>query len=350
MHQNKAVKVSEHDMEISPILSSLQEIHAKYQRDFSGKVATYIPELAKADPSLFGIALVTADGQVYQTGDANLVHDPVHFETFVMAWQKTMGSITYSVKWASNPRRGISSIVRRRRNRPFNPMVNAGKIATTGLVKGTGQTSGWPGCSESSPTRGLPQHRSCRLYFRRTTGHRNRAIGYLELNRLIAEPVNEHLDLYFEQCSILVSARRMAATWRTTASILHRQAPDELHINVERHVQLRIRHAGEWSYRIGLPAKSGVGGELAVLPGQFGIRFLRAARRARQQLPGIQVCEGFERQTTHVSKPCGHWYRRAPQLSGNHGGLGACVAPRTVALDAGRVDVFTNSGKLSSAP
>src|SRR5512147_3064382 len=70
MRQNKAVKVSEHNTEISPILASLQEIHDKYQQDFSGKVATYIPELAKADTSLFGIALVTADGQVYQTGDA----------------------------------------------------------------------------------------------------------------------------------------------------------------------------------------------------------------------------------------------------------------------------------------
>ena len=72
MHQDKAAEVSKsYNEEISPILASLQEIHAKYQQDFSGNVADYIPELAKADPSLFGIALVTADGQIYQAGDAH---------------------------------------------------------------------------------------------------------------------------------------------------------------------------------------------------------------------------------------------------------------------------------------
>src|SRR5262245_35262186 len=56
--------------DFSPILSALQDMHAKYQPDYHGKVATYIPELAKADPHLFGIALVTADGQSYEVGDA----------------------------------------------------------------------------------------------------------------------------------------------------------------------------------------------------------------------------------------------------------------------------------------
>ena len=45
-------------------------MHAKYLQNFGGKVATYIPELAKADPNRFGIALVTADGQIYEAGDA----------------------------------------------------------------------------------------------------------------------------------------------------------------------------------------------------------------------------------------------------------------------------------------
>ena len=70
MHQENAGQLVDHDRAISPILASLKEIHAKYQQDFGGKVATYIPELAKADPRLFGIALVTADGQVYEAGDS----------------------------------------------------------------------------------------------------------------------------------------------------------------------------------------------------------------------------------------------------------------------------------------
>jgi glutaminase len=57
--------------DVSPILTALKFIHSKYRDDFSGKVATYIPELAKVDPRLFGIALVTADGHVYQVSAAH---------------------------------------------------------------------------------------------------------------------------------------------------------------------------------------------------------------------------------------------------------------------------------------
>nr|WP_256199959.1 glutaminase [Verrucomicrobium spinosum] len=54
----------------SPILDYLKSLHAKYISLDEGAVATYIPELAKADPSLFGICLVTADGQIYEVGDS----------------------------------------------------------------------------------------------------------------------------------------------------------------------------------------------------------------------------------------------------------------------------------------
>ncbi len=54
----------------SPILASLNEVYLKYRDDLSGNVATYIPELGKVDPGLFGIALATADGQIYEAGDA----------------------------------------------------------------------------------------------------------------------------------------------------------------------------------------------------------------------------------------------------------------------------------------
>jgi len=64
MQPKKTPNLGYQSIDLSPIHASLKEIHAKYRDDFSGKVATYIPELAKADPRLFGVALVTADGQV----------------------------------------------------------------------------------------------------------------------------------------------------------------------------------------------------------------------------------------------------------------------------------------------
>ena len=54
----------------SPILTTLFEIYREYRENFSGQIATYIPELAKADPAQFGIALATADGEIYEVGDS----------------------------------------------------------------------------------------------------------------------------------------------------------------------------------------------------------------------------------------------------------------------------------------
>ena len=128
---------------------------------------------------------------------------------------------------------------------------------------------------------------------------------------MIDEPVNEHLDLYFEQCSILVSARDLAIMAATLATnginpVTGDRALEEQYVgNV-----LSIMHscgmydyAGEWSYRIGMPAKSGVGGGIiAVLPGQFGIGTFSAPLDDQgNSHRGIQFCKDFsERFKLHL--------------------------------------------------
>ncbi|MDP2606451.1 MAG: glutaminase A [Deltaproteobacteria bacterium] len=312
MHQNRAAEASKHNAEISPILASLQEIHAKYQQDFSGKVATYIPELAKADTSLFGIALVTADGQVYQTGDAN------HWFTiqsiskpFVYGVALEDQGLDYVLSKVGVEPTGeaFNSIVfDERRNRPFNPMVNAGAIATTALIKGTGHDQRLARLlGKFSDLAGRPLSIDHAVYTsERTTGHRNRAIAYLELNfGMIDEPVNEHLDLYFEQCSILVSARDLAVMAATLANngvnpLTGKRALDEPYVKNVLSVMYSCGmydYAGEWSYRIGLPAKSGVGGGIiAVLPGQFGIgTFSAPLDEQGNSWRGIRACEDLSK-------------------------------------------------------
>jgi glutaminase len=308
MHQNNTLEVSEHSVESSPILASLQEIHAKYQQDFSGKVATYIPELAKADPSLFGIALVTADGQVYEVGDARRLFTIQSIsKAFVYGLALEDHGVDYVLRKIGVEPSGeaFNSIVfDERNNRPFNPMVNAGAIATTALITGTGHDRRLARLlGKFSDLAGRPLSIDHAVYTsERTTGHRNRAIAYLELNfGMIDEPVNEHLDLYFEQCSILVSARDLAVMAATLANngvnpLTGKRSLDEPYVtNV-----LSVMHscgmydyAGEWSYRVGLPAKSGVGGGIiAVLPGQFGIGiFSPLLDDQGNSYRGIQVCK-----------------------------------------------------------
>jgi glutaminase len=320
MQLDKAARITCESAKISPILSSLKEIHAKYEQDFSGKIATYIPELATADPRLFGIALATADGHVYEVGDANHLFTIQSIsKPFVYGLALEDHGVDYVLRKVGVEPTGeaYNSIVfDERGNRPFNPMVNAGAIATTALVKGKGHDQRLARLLRKfSDLAGRPLDIDHAVYIsERATGHRNRAIGYLELNfGMIDEPVDEHLDLYFEQCSILVSARDLALMAATVANngvnpLTGKRALDEQYVkNV-----LSVMHscgmydyAGEWSYRIGLPAKSGVaGGIIAVLPGEFGIgTFSAALDQQGNSCRGIQVCEELsERFKLHMFK------------------------------------------------
>lgn len=306
--------------EASPILSSLQEMHAKYRENFNGKVATYIPELAKADPRQFGIALVTADGQIYEVGDArHLFTIQSISKPFVYGLALEDHGQDYVLGKVGVEPSGdaFNSIVfDERSNRPFNPMVNAGAIATTALIKGEGHDDRLTRLLEMFGRftgRAVEIDRSVFLS-EKATGHRNRAIAYLGLNSgMIDDRIDEHLDLYFEQCSVLVSARDLAVMAATLANNGVNPLTDERAIE-ERHVKnlLSVMHscgmydyAGEWGYRVGLPAKSGVGGGIiAVLPGQFGIgTFSPLLDERGNSCRGIQVCEEFsERFKLHMFK------------------------------------------------
>ena len=168
-------------------------------------------------------------------------------------------------------------------NRPFNPMINAGAIAAADLVKG-----------KDFPDRVTRMLEMFRRYCgrrvhvdnsvfasERATGHRNRAIGHLMLNfGMVGDDLEETLELYFQQCSVMVTCRDLAVMGATLAN--HGVNP----ITGERAIAadyvkdlLSVMHtcgmydyAGEWAYRVGIPAKSGVGGGIvAVVPGQVGI-------------------------------------------------------------------------------
>ena len=70
MRSRLAQNLDSDEATFSPILTTLFEIYREYRENFSGQIATYIPELAKADPAQFGIALATADGEIYEVGDS----------------------------------------------------------------------------------------------------------------------------------------------------------------------------------------------------------------------------------------------------------------------------------------
>ena len=168
-------------------------------------------------------------------------------------------------------------------NHPFNPMVNAGAIACSGLIheaKGDGafeyirQALGRFAGRELGIDEAVYASESA-------TGDRNRAIGYLLRNSgVITDDVGAVLEVYFRQCSVLVTARDIAVMAATLANsginpVTGEQVMTPYAISRTLSVMTSsgmYDYAGEWIYRVGIPAKSGVGGGiLAALPARLGL-------------------------------------------------------------------------------
>jgi len=270
----------------SPIAAWLGELHATYKDLRDGTVASYIPELLRANPDHFGICMVSVDGHTYAIGDCDVpftiqsISKPFVFGLALEDHGRDAVLARIGVEPSGE---AFNAIAFDTANRPFNPMVNAGAIAAAGLVKGRGLTT-----RAARVVRFMERFAGRKLDIddavflsERATGHRNRAIGHLERNfSVVDDRVEEHLDLYFTQCSILVTARDLAMMAATLANggvnpVTGESAMSEQHVKYVLAVMSTCGmydFAGEWLYRIGLPAKSGVGGGIiAVLPGQFGI-------------------------------------------------------------------------------
>jgi glutaminase len=138
------------------------------------------------------------------------------------------------------------------------------------------------------------------------TGHRNRAIAFLELNSgMIGGDVDEHLDLYFRQCSLLVNTVDLAIIGATLANGGINPLTGERALAAE-HVRSVLSvmntcgmydYAGGWQFDVGLPAKSGVGGGItAVLPGHLGIGvFSPRLDAVGNSERGVKVCQDVSR-------------------------------------------------------
>lgn len=266
----------------------LEKLHHTYSVVDTGQVAAYIPELSKANPDWFGISIVTTDGQVFNVGDAAqkfTIQSISKIFSYGLALEDHGREVLLEKVGVEPTGDPFNSIIRldEGSHRPYNPMINAGAIATTSLLKG------------DSPTDKL--NRLIKIFERytghelfidmptfmseRATGHRNRAMAHLMLNfGMIDKDIDAALDLYFQQCSIMVTCCDLATMAATLAN--HGKNPTtQLQAIGEDYVRdlLSVMYtcgmynrAGEWAYRVGVPAKSGVsGGILAVIPGKAGI-------------------------------------------------------------------------------
>ncbi|ODN70242.1 Glutaminase 1 [Methylobrevis pamukkalensis] len=271
----------------SPLIAAMTEIFSKLGAETSGEVATYIPELAKADPDGFAFAVATVDGQVFSIGDAGTrftIQSMSKPFAYAAALDR-LGRETVMTRVGVEPTGDAFNaiILDEDHNRPFNPMVNAGAIAVAALFDGEERDARTRAMVDALSRFAGRTLEIDEAVFRSEaeTGHRNRAIAYLMLNSgmLAAEP-DLALDTYFRQCSLLVDTRDLAVMAATLAAggrnpltgevaVWRAHIPDVLTVMLTCGM---YDYAGQWAYEVGLPAKSGVsGGVLAVVPGQFGI-------------------------------------------------------------------------------
>lgn len=287
----------------------LVDLYDKYKPLKDGRLANYIPELAKASPDWFSICIVTADGQIYSVGDYEQLFTIQSIsKAFVYGLALEEHGRDYVLKRVGVEPTGdaFNSIIQLEESskRPFNPMVNAGAIATTSLIKG------------ANPSERL--NRLLDMFGRyvghdlfidmpvflseRTTGHRNRAMAHLMLNfGMIDEKIDEALDLYFQQCSIMVNCRDLAIMAATLANcginpITQQRAVEARYLRDILTVMYTCgmyNVAGEWAYKVGLPAKSGVsGGIVVVVPQKMGIAVFSPPLDSHgSSVRGMKVCE-----------------------------------------------------------
>jgi glutaminase len=266
----------------------LDEAYNKFKDLKEGKNADYIKELAKVDPNVYGIAIVTTDGQVYTKGDlATQVSIQSISKVFTMARvieEQGPKAIMDKIGVDATGMRFNSIVaVEMQKGKEINPLVNPGAIASTSLVAGKDSAAKWKSILDiHSQFAGRPLSLDMPVYISEAGDNlRNQAIAHLlyAYGRMYFDPV-QATDIYTKQCAIAVNAKDLAVMAATLANGGFNPITKKTVVKPEtvKYVLPVMAtaglydDAGQWLFATGVPAKSGVGGGIiAVVPGIMGI-------------------------------------------------------------------------------
>jgi len=282
------VFVNAQDLSKANIEKVLNDAYNKFKDVKEGANADYIKELATVDPNIFGISIVTIDGQVYTAGD---VKSMVSIQSVSKAF--TMAKIIEEQgHQAIQDKIGVDATgevfnsitaIERMRGKEINPLVNPGAIAASSLINGADSSAKWKSILQvHSDFAGRQLGLNVPVYISEAGDNlRNQAIAHLLLayGRMYFDPV-EATDIYTKQCAINVNAQDLATMGATLANggvnpVTKKKvvSPETVMYTLPVMATAGLYDdAGIWFYNTGLPAKSGVGGGIvAVVPGKFGI-------------------------------------------------------------------------------
>ena len=283
----EATTAKDLDQTEHPLFSYLQELYTRHLECTAGEVASYIPQLASANPAAFGIAIATTDGRVYTVGDTD--------QPFSI--QSISKPFAYALALQDNGLEGVLEKVGvvptgngsdrvslfQESGRPFNPMINAGAIASTSLVR---DEPGMPRVRRILDLMSRCAGRPLTINQEMVASERHSDIGNFAIDYMlrnsgiigsVLEPV---LECYSQQCSTMVTCRDLAVMAASLAAdgVCPTSQERVLDPSIVSKVLSVLAtcgmydYASEWVARAGMPSKSGIGGGvIGILPGQVGI-------------------------------------------------------------------------------
>jgi glutaminase len=286
--QVAAKEVTGAGLNTGDIRKALDEAFDRFKDISDGKNADYIKELANVDADIFGIALVTVDGQIFLKGDnTSMVSIQSVSKAFVIAqvieesgYQALLTKIGVN---ATGLKFNSIVAIEEHKGKDINPLVNPGAIAATSLVIGADSAAKWASIlKKQSEFAGRSLYLNWPVYKSEAGDNlRNQAIAHLLLayGRMYFDPV-QATDIYTKQCAINVTAKDLATMAATLANGGVNPATKVKVVSPETVMYTLpvmataglYDNSGTWYYNSGIPAKSGVGGALiAIVPGKFGI-------------------------------------------------------------------------------
>ena len=295
------------------VQAAVNEAYDKFKGTTEGKNADYIPELAKVDSNLYGIAIVTADGQVVTAGD---VDKPFSIQSISKVFSlalamEELGPDKVFEKIGSEPTGRPFNSVEAVVDMPThtgNPFVNAGAIATVSLIPAPSADAKYQKILAFYSKAAGDQLSLINDVYKSeaATNAGNKALAALLLKyeRIYADTL-ESVDVYTKQCSVGVTAKQLAVMGATLANFGANPITGEQVIKREDVPEILSAMtmaglydgSGGWAWHVGLPAKSGVGGGIvAVVPGKGAIAVFappldKAGNSVKAQLAIAYVAE-----------------------------------------------------------
>ena len=284
----------------------------------NGRVASYIPALAKADPNALGVYILDRNGLHSQGGDSQVrfsiqsIIKPMLLLLALMDNGEDYVRRRVGVESTGKPFDAINisdAVSQEILSEHINPMVNMGAIVMCTLIKGENYAERFDRLLEL--TRKLANNPDIdvdeEVYLsEKATGNKNRALAFLMRScGLLDGDVEEVLDCYFRACSIRVDCRDLARI----AFILSNKGRDFMgnelfparyahYVNAVMLTCGMYDGAGDFAVTVGVPAKSGVGGGImAVVPGRMGIGiYSPALNKKGNSIAGLRILRRLSRQ------------------------------------------------------